>query len=231
MASITKIETLDSAWTKYLNWLTFAVPGMLNRGNVDAIAFALQHLPNDAPLLEIGSFCGLSTCIVSYFKEKYALPNPFYTCDVWSFEGQELGQLLADSKSVTHDDYKKFVRESFLRNVQTFCRSSFPHTIEADSDGFFEKWRSNTKLTDVFGRPATLGGPISFCYIDGNHSYEFARRDFENTDQFLVSRGFILFDDSADGSEWEVCQVVQEVLASGAYDLVAKNPNYLFQKK
>jgi hypothetical protein len=118
-----------------------------------------------------------------------------------------------------------------LHNVQTFCRLNLPYTIEANSDGFFQKWRSNTKLVDVFEQPTTLGGPISFCYIDGSHRYEFARRDFENTDQFLVSGGFILFDDSADGSGWDVCKVVQEVLALGAYELVAKNPNYLFQKK
>jgi Methyltransferase domain len=226
-----KTSELDSAWSEYLSWLTFAVPGMLVRGNVDAIAFALQHLPSDAPLLEIGSFCGLSTCVISYFKEKLGLANSFYTCDLWSFEGQKLGQLLADSRTLTHNEYKNFVRESFLRNVRTFCRPNIPHTIEADSDAFFEQWSSEQNLMDVFGAPVKLGGPISFCFIDGNHSYAFARRDFENTDRFLVPKGFILFDDSADGSEWEVCQVVKEVLASGSYDLVSKKPNYLLQKK
>jgi hypothetical protein len=225
------IRELDSAWSEYLSWLTFAVPGMLVRGNADAIAFALQHLPSGAALVEIGSFCGLSTCIISYFREKLGLVNPFYTCDLWTFEGQALGRLLGDSKTLTHDDYKSFVRESFLRNVRTFCRPNIPRTIEADSDTFFEKWTSNQNVIDVFGAPVTLGGPISFCFIGGNHSYAFARRDFENTDRFLVPKGFILFDDSADGSEWEVCQVVKEVLASNAYSLVSKNPNYLLQKK
>jgi hypothetical protein len=182
-------------------------------------------------VLKIGSFCGLSTCVISYFKEKLGLANSFYTCDLWSFEAQKLGQPLADSRTLTHDEHKDFIRESFLRNVQAFCRPNIPHTIEADSDTFFEKWSSEQNVIDVFGSPAKLGGPISFCFIDGNHSYAFARRDFENTDRFLVPKGFILFDDSADGSEWEVCQVVKEVLASNAYSLVSKNPNYLLQKK
>jgi hypothetical protein len=77
----------------------------------------------------------------------------------------------------------------------------------------------------------TFGGPIAFAYIDGNHAYDFARRDFENTDRFLVPGGFILFDDSADGSEFEVTRVVQEVLNSDAYEIVAKNPNYLLRKR
>jgi hypothetical protein len=44
MIQSAKISELDSAWSEYLSWLTFAVPGMLVRGNVDAIAFALQHV-------------------------------------------------------------------------------------------------------------------------------------------------------------------------------------------
>jgi Methyltransferase domain len=76
-----------------------------------------------------------------------------------------------------------------------------------------------------------LGGAISFCYIDGNHSYDFAKLDFENCDRFLEKGGFMLFDDSADGSDWDVCKVVQEVIATGRYDLIAKNPNYFFRRK
>ena len=54
--------------------------------------------------------------------------------------------------------------------------------------------------------------------------------DLENADRYLSPRGFILFDDSADGSGWEVCKVVEEVLNSSSYHLIAKNPNYLVQK-
>jgi hypothetical protein len=56
---------------------------------------------------------------------------------------------------------------------------------------------------DVFGRNVVLGGSLSFCYIDGNHTYGFAKRDFENKDRFLAPGGFIFFDDSGDGSGWE----------------------------
>jgi hypothetical protein len=83
----------------------------------------------------------------------------------------------------------------------------------------------------VLGRNVQLGGAISFCYIDGNHAYEYAKRDFENCHNFLEPGGFILFDDSADGSGWDVCNVVSEVQRSGRYELVIKNPNYLFRKK
>lgn len=99
------------------------------------------------------------------------------------------------------------------------------------SDEFFRRWFENEKTVDVFGHPVTLGGKISFCYIDGNHTYEFAKRDFENTDRALVSGGFILFDDSGDDSHWEVNQLTREISSGRQYELVSRNPNYLFRKK
>ncbi|MFO0829200.1 MAG: class I SAM-dependent methyltransferase [Phycisphaerales bacterium] len=222
--------TLESAWSDYLVWLGFAVPGMLNRGNVDAMAHAIRRLPSEAPLVEIGSFCGLSTCVLSYLCTKHGRRNPLFTCDRWAFEGQELGKPLGDSSTVTHDAYRTFVRESFLRNARTFCQDRLPHTIEADSDEFFARWRESQRCVDVFGTTVRLGGPIAFAYIDGNHTYEFARRDFDNVDRHLEIGGHILFDDSADGSAWEVCRVIDEILRSDSYAVVAKMPNYLVQK-
>ena len=88
------------------------------------------------------------------------------------------------------------------------------------------------RRSDVLGPSgASLGGPISFCFIDGNHAYEYAKRDFEDADEFLERGGFILFDDSSDGSGWEVCEVVKEVAALDRYELVIKNPNYFFRKR
>ena len=200
------------------------------QGNVDSMALALKNLPDSSPILEIGSFCGLSTCVISHFKRKFGIANPFYAVDSWTFEGAEPGMTLDHFSSVTHDQYRAFCKDSFDRNVRTFCEE-LPFAIEADSRGFFQKWGRREFSQDVFAREVVLGGAISFAYIDGDHSYPVAREDFENVNQFLVPGGFILFDDSADGSEWEVCKVVQEVLASGGYELVVKNPNYLFRKR
>ncbi len=216
--------------SEYINWLTFANPGMLDRGNIDCMDYAIRHLPGGAPIVEIGSFCGLSTNVLAYLKEKHNVRNALITCDRWIFEGAENGGPLGDSSTVTHDDYRSFVRESFLRNVRMFSRADLPFTIELFSDEFFDAWAGNSRRRDVFGREVTLGGPMGFCYIDGNHTYDFARRDFENCDRYLEPGGFLLFDDSADDSEWGVRRVVREVAGSGRYRLVAKKPNYFFQK-
>lgn len=223
--------TGQSKTEEFLNWIRFAVPGMLNLGNVGAMKYALACMPQDKPLLEIGSFCGLSTTVLSYFLEKRSRTTPIFTCDPWEFQGQRLGSLLGDSPSVTHDAYRAYVRETFVHTMKTFAATRLPYAIECSSDDFFCRWFANETATDVFHRSITLGGEIGFCYIDGNHTYEFAKRDFENTDRALVSGGFILFDDSGDGSGWEVNRLAREIAAGQCYRVVSKTPNYLFQKK
>ncbi len=211
----------------FLNWLTFANAGMLEKGNLWAIEHAARNLPSSAPVLEIGSFCGLSTNVISYFLAKHGRANRVFTCDRWVFEGAENGGEIG--AGITHEMYRRYVKESFLRNVEFFSKTK-PATIEVFSDEFFRLWREGEAVRDVFGQTVRLGGPLSFCYVDGNHSYEFAKRDFSNTDAFLEKGGFILFDDSGDGSRFGVAQLMREIRRSGRYRVVCANPNYLFQR-
>jgi hypothetical protein len=91
-------------------------------------------------------------------------------------------------------------------------------------------WGHTETVKDVLEREIQLGGKISFAYIDGNHSYEFAKRDFENVDKYLETGGFILFDDSSDDSQWEVRRVIEEIKRNSNYEVIIKNPNYLIRK-
>jgi hypothetical protein len=214
----------------YINWLCYANAGILERGNLYCFDYAIRDLPSGAPIVEIGSYCGLSTNVLTYYKEKHGVHNALITCDKWEFEGAEKAGMVGDS-SITHAEYRDFVKDTYTRNVRMFSRYDLPYTVEMLSDEFFAAWRESKEIVDIFGRPIHLGGDISLCYIDGNHSYEYVRRDFENCDEFLEPGGFVLFDDSADGSGWDVCRVVAEVQKSGKYELVIKNPNYFFRKK
>jgi hypothetical protein len=212
----------------YVNELCAINPGWLHRGNLYCFDFAIRNLPSPSPIVEIGSFCGLSTNLITYYKERNGVRNPLITCDRWAYgtASDRIG-----SSSVSYADYSTFARETFIRSVRTFSRGDLPYPLEMFSAELFDAWRKSEAVTDLFGRPVQLGGPISFCYIDGNHSYESARRDFEECDAFLERGGFILFDDSGEGSDWGVCRVVDEVKACGRYELVTRNPNYLFRKR
>lgn len=216
---------------EFLAWVRFAVPGMLEQGNIEAMEYAVSNMPPGHPIVEIGSFCGLSTIVLTYLLEKHCRIVPLFTCDKWEFEGQHVGTLLGDSQSVTHDAYRAYVKGTFLQSMRTFATNRLPHTIECFSDDFFRHWQANEETVDIFGHSVTLGGKISFCYIDGNHTYEFAKRDFINADRALVSGGYVLFDDSADGTHWEVNQLTCEIATHPHYELISRNPNYLFRKK
>ena len=230
-AQLAKEKGVVEVWSEYLSWLSFANAGMLARSNVDCFDFAIKNRPSNAPVVEIGSFCGLSTNVLTYLLGRNGAPAPLFTCDSWIFEGSESGTSLGDASSVSRAAYREFVKETFVRNVRMFSAGALPHTIEVRSDGFFERWARAEEATDVFGRTARLGGPISFCYIDANHTYAGAKSDFENCDRFLERGGHVLFDDSADGSQFEVNRLVQELRSSPGYELVAKNPNYFFRKR
>lgn len=213
----------------YIKWLCFANAGMLDNGNLYLIDLALKQLPSAAPLLEIGSFCGLSTNVLTHFKRKYRLKNRLVTCDKWDFENDDKDNEHIGGSPILFSDYKSFVRESYIRNTRMFSGDDLPCTIEVTSDEFFAAWRDKKETLDVLGRPVTLGGPISFCYIDGDHSYSGAKKDFLNCDEFLERGGFLLFDDSTIDI-FGVRKLMPEVTAKGRYELVAVNPNHLFRK-
>jgi SAM-dependent methyltransferase len=213
----------------YTDAITIAVPGWLNRGNLYCFDRALGDLPSDAPMIEIGSFCGLSASLLSYYKRKHGRRNRLITVDIWRYGRME--RELGGKTPTTYEEFRAFVKESYLRNVRAFSAWDLPYPFEMSSDELFAAWREGREGHDLFGRPLRLGGPISFCYVDGSHRYEPARNDFRHAHEFLEPGGYLFFDDSYDGAGWGVGRVVAEVRASGDYELVLRNPNYLFRKR
>lgn len=228
-AGIRYVNRSNTVSDEYIKWLTFANAGMLHKGNIHPMRFAIEHLPSESPVLEIGSFCGLSTNVLSYLLSVQDKKNTIISCDKWIFEGAENGGDIGDSH-ISHPDYSEFVKSSFMRNVEFFSPGSKPYAIERTSDEFFALWRKSEMVSDVFGRDIRLGGKISFCYIDGNHTYEFVKRDFQNVDRYLDLGGFVLFDDSSDRDRFGLTRLMKEIRRSHDYELVMKNPNYLFRK-
>jgi hypothetical protein len=215
---------------EFIRWLRYANPGMLEPGNVWSMEYAIRHLPSRHPLVEIGSFAGLSTNVICHLLRKHGRDNAFFTCDNWDVTGRRSTTPIPGS-DIAFPDYANYVKASCLRNLEFFSPGNRPHTIEASSTEFFEKWDQGERVTDVFGRGARLGGPISFCYVDALHSYEAVRGEFESVDRHLDSGGFVLFDDSSDSSPFGLKRLMPEIARSGRYELVHRNPNYLFRKR
>lgn len=215
---------------EFVRWLGYANAGMLNPGNAWSMDYAVRHLPAGSALVEIGSFAGLSANVICHLLRKHGRSNSFYTCDNWDVTGHGETRRI-DGSVLTFPEYAAYVKESFLRNVAFFSPGNRPHAVETSSAEFFERWRRRETVRDVFGREARLGGPIGFAYVDGIHSRDAVRKEFESIDAFLEPGGFILFDDSSDSSPFGLNRLMREIAAGGRHELVHQSPNYLFRKR
>lgn len=211
----------------YIELMRRVNAGMLHQGNIACFDYAVSHLPSDSPIVEIGTFCGLSANVITYFKKIHQKNNILVSTDKLS---QSYKKGIVAKSQISYEDYWQYVRENLLRNIRFFCPNDPPYLLNQSSDDFFNHWQESRQLMDIIGKTLTLGGSISFAYIDGNHHYEQVKKDFEHCDRYLEKGGFILFDDSADFSDFEVKKVIKEVKRTRRYRVVMKNPNYLFQK-
>lgn len=213
--------------------------GMLHDGNVFAMDYVIRNLPETGAILEIGSFAGLSTNVIAWLLRKHNRHALFFGCDPWVYNGyydesrKDDATYMAYFEGCQHierEAYTAFIRESFIRNTLFFSNDYRPHTLQLTSDAFFEAWEQKQTQTDVFGRTAALGGPLSFVYVDGDHSYEVARRDVVHSLEHLLPGGFLLLDDSADFWRYGSVRLAREMKRWKGLELVMKNPNYLFRK-
>ncbi|KJS35644.1 MAG: hypothetical protein VR70_15660 [Rhodospirillaceae bacterium BRH_c57] len=220
---------MDPKDDPYLTWMRFAIPGWLASRNIDLMQRCITDLPgDDLPIVEIGSFSGLSTNVLRHLLRANERSNPVISVDPWTFEGASEGTI--GTSTITFAEYRRFVMESFMRNTRFFSGDALPFHVETNADSFFAQWRAKADVTDLFGATRRLGGPIAMAYIDGEHSYEASRRDFENVDAALTVGGYIIFDDSADTTDWGCRQTAQEVAALSRYQVIDRQFNYCVRK-
>jgi hypothetical protein len=209
--------------------------GMLTEGNIYLMDYAVKNMPANGHILEIGCWAGLSANVLHHLIKRYDRTELFLGCDPWIYEGfgdhKKTGITTIDGdETIERTDFMNYIKNAYVNSITLFNKNKLPHTFQLTSDAFFEHYSKNDEITDVFNRPFKLGGQISFCYIDGDHSYEIAKRDFENTDKYLKINGYILLDDSWDSSNYGSSKLMDDIKKNSSYRIVDKNPNYLIQK-
>jgi hypothetical protein len=219
---------------QYLRWVIQIIGGWLRieDGNCYCFNHALRHMPEGGAVIEIGSFLGASINVMSYMMIRYKRNNTLFNADPWLFEETE--NLIGGFYDASAPSCREYAKSTYINNTRTFSEKKLPHTIEALSDRFFDLWHQGTEVQDVFGRKIKLGGPISFAYIDGAHTYEAAKKDFENVDKHLLPGGFVLFDDSSAQAPFGCVRSAQEAAALPNYQKVfggVQNLNVFLQKK
>ena len=209
--------------------------GMLHVGNIYLMDYAIQHMPDDGIVLEIGSYAGLSTNVMLHLLEKHGKQHRFVGCDAWIYEGfnDHTGKIEThiDGKTeVSRKDYVAYIKTAFINATQLLHPNRKPFTCHLPSDAFFENWNTKNEFTDVFERTFSIQDEISICYIDGDHSYEQAKKDFENVAAKLKRNGFILLDDSADYLNFGSKHLMKDIKNDHRFKIIDSNPNYLIQK-
>lgn len=212
---------------KNLERMLMSIPGWLEKGHIYCMDYAIKNLPDNSPIVEIGTFEGLSSNVILYFLKKYNKSNRLYTTD-WYFNDINATDRIVHLKDPR--SLRQFIKDSFVRNISFFNPEANVQSSDHSSDDFFEAWKNKTQINNLFGGTFCPSGSIAFAYIDGNHVYDFAKRDFENVDKLLVKGGYILFDDSADYTFRGSKKVAQEATKTGRYRLIKKNPHYFIQK-
>src|ERR1700692_11606 len=81
---------------EFVEWLCFANAGMLDRGNLYLMDYAMQRLPSSSPLVEIGTFCGLSTNLLTHYKRKYGVSRRLIICDKWESKRPKKTRIMSD---------------------------------------------------------------------------------------------------------------------------------------
>jgi len=213
---------------RFLQCLSLIVPGWLHQGNVELFDYCFANLPSGAPVIEVGSFAGLSLNTIIHLLRRHGRSNPVFSVDDWNFFPKDTGRI-GDS-TISYEEFRSFLIETFARNVSLFSRGDLPHHIVSNSDRFFADWAAGNSKTDLFSREVVLGGRISFAYIDGDHSYEQSLKDFQNVDRHLEVGGFVVFDDSMDTREFPCWRTAREATERSDCRVVDKRPCYCVQK-
>jgi hypothetical protein len=215
---------------EYINWACSMIGGWLEpgSGNLAGFVYALKHLPATGAIVEIGSFLGASTNVLTYLSEKHAGKRPVFNCDPWLFEHAE--KPIGGYFDAGRGEFREYAKRTFVQNARTFSERNLPHSFEMTSDEFLKRWARRGEMEDLFGRRVKLGGPIAFAYVDGNHTYEASRADMEGIVPHLVPGGLILMDDSADGSPFGSTRTAHEFRSNPNYSVMFKGGNYLFRR-
>ncbi len=161
-----------------------------------ALLLLAEHAEADGVALEIGSFMGRSTAWLAEGSRR-AGRGQVVAVDHFtgSPEHQPGGTHPCPEIAATGTTFGRF--ESNLRSV-----------------GLFDEVRPIRAASDDAGRE--WDGPIRVLFIDGDHSYEMSRRDFELWTPHVSAGGFVALHDVG---AWEgVTRFYNELIAGGEWE-------------
>jgi len=191
--------------------LALATKGFMPADEGDALwdaAVAATRAVPDAPMLEVGSYCGRSTIWLGDAAERSGI----FLFAVDHHRGSEENQAGWD-----HHDREVVDDRVGKMDTLPFFRAAIHYAALEDS------------VIAVVGRSALVAAtwttPLSFLFIDGGHGEEPARLDYEGWTPHVAVGGSLaihdVFPDPADGGRPPYEQIFRPALESGRFELVS----------
>jgi len=176
--------------------------------------FLLKKMPKNSICAEIGVHLGdLSERILKIVK-----PKQLHLIDPWKYEQDEAyskslyGGMKGENQVTMEKRYesilKRFATE--IDSHQVVVHRGTAELLENFADGFFD-----------------------WVYIDGNHLYEFVKKDLEISNSKVKHKGFITGDDYTDGKWWEggIKKAVDEFITKDLVELIEIRRSQFILKK
>jgi predicted O-methyltransferase YrrM len=177
-------SALDEAWGVAKN-----IPGFLLEDEARFLGLAAVCAPPDGAIVEIGSFKGKSTVMLAQLAHSFGL-RPVVAIDPHNFNNSEL----QDHR--TTEDATSF--NEFVANLETAGVANFVDVRRAFSHEVAREWNM----------------PIRFLWIDGDHTYEGAKRDFDNFMPYVMPGAIVALHDALHEFAGPIRVFVEEMLRS-----------------
>lgn len=162
------------------------VEGWLKPKEVAFLYNQARKLENKGVIVEIGSYKGRSTIVLAAGSEA-GKSIKIYAIDPHM---TDLEQKISNNSESSLDDFK--------RNIATAGMGHLVEPVVAFAQDAVKDWNR----------------PIEFLWIDGDHSYDGAKSDFDLWAPFVVDGGVVAFHDSF---EAPVQQVLKECIFTSAH--------------
>jgi predicted O-methyltransferase YrrM len=178
---------LNAAWNA-----AKPIPGFLGESEARLLGTIAACAPRGGVILEIGSFKGKSTVMLGKVAAHYKL-GPVVAIDPHNFNNAEL--------------------EAHRTSPEASSYTEFLHNLSASGVGnLVEAHRAySTEIAPRWTRP------ISFLWIDGDHSYSGAKSDFDGFARHLLPGGVVAFHDALHEFAGPIRVFVEDVLRSDRF--------------
>ena len=168
------------------------IPGFLGESEARLLGTFAACVPRGGTIVEIGSFKGKSTVMLGTVAAHYVL-GPLVAIDPHNFNNAELE---AHRTSPDASSYNEF-----LQNLAATGVGDLVEVHRAYSTDIMSRWTR----------------PISFLWIDGDHSYRGAKADFDGFARYLLPGGVVAFHDALHEFAGPIRVFVEDVLRSDRF--------------